>query len=380
MSGKSWGSPTSGSGYYGLLHTMGITFSAAELMGLRRSLLGWFREWGRTLPWRNEEDIYRVWISEIMLQQTQVKTVLPYYERWLDKFPTVEALAAADLQEVLKLWEGLGYYARARNLHQAAQQVVNGLGGRFPEDLAGILCLKGVGRTTAGGILSSARNLPVSILDGNVKRVLARLIALDVPPVEAIAELWEISDLLLDPENPRDFNQALMDLGATLCTVKTPDCPHCPWRNTCRAYQQHKPTDFPRRVPKKIVPTKQLMVAIALNRQQQVLIQQRPAEGLLGGLWEFPNVEGDIEPTIQRLLPQGSYKTSLATIFHAYTHFKVAVEPRIYVVPEGRQPQGQCWVKLTELHHYPFPKVHLKIIEQLMALPWDLWGRGEFGE
>ncbi|NJN71816.1 MAG: A/G-specific adenine glycosylase [Limnothrix sp. RL_2_0] len=327
---------------------------------MRRSLLDWYRQQGRTLPWRNEPDIYRVWISEIMLQQTQVKTVMPYYERWLERFPTVQALAAADLQDVLKLWEGLGYYARARNLHHASQQMVNEFGGVFPEDLEKILTLKGIGRTTAGGILSSARNLPLSILDGNVKRVLARLVALDVPTNQAIATLWAMSDQLIDPEHPRDFNQAFMDLGATLCTLKNPDCPRCPWQQFCQASQHHTPTDFPRKALKKKVPTKRLVAAIAYNSRNEVFIQQRPETGLLGGLWEFPNVEGNIEATIKRLFPDAIYKKSLATVFHAYTHFKIEVEPRVYRIKLVEQKEG--WVAIADLHNYPFSKAHLKLL------------------
>jgi A/G-specific adenine glycosylase len=342
---------------------MAVCFTDDQLAIMRRSLLDWYQTQGRTLPWRNEPDIYRVWISEIMLQQTQVKTVIPYYERWLAKFPTVESLAIADLQEVLKLWEGLGYYARARNLHHAAQQVVNEFQGEFPEDLDSILRLKGVGRTTAGGILSSARNLPLSILDGNVKRVLARLIALDLPPVSAINQLWEISDRLLDPDNPRDFNQALMDLGATLCTAKQPDCARCPWQKFCLAYLQDEPTNFPHKAIKKKVPTKKITAVIALTPQHQVFIQQRPAEGLLGGLWEFPNVEGDIAPIIQNLFPNATYKKSLETIFHAYTHFKIEVEPKVYYIESSGKETG--WVKVRDLKNHPFSKANLKIIDQL---------------
>ncbi|OKH20052.1 A/G-specific adenine glycosylase [[Limnothrix rosea] IAM M-220] len=329
---------------------------------MRRSLLNWYQREGRSLPWRNEPDIYRVWISEIMLQQTQVKTVIPYYERWLKKFPTVQALAKADQQSVLKLWEGLGYYARARNLHHAAKQVVSEFNGEFPEDLENILKLKGIGRTTAGGILSSARNLPLSILDGNVKRVLARIMALEKPPAKALRELWEVSDQILDPENPRDFNQAFMDLGATLCTQKNPSCGVCPWQGQCKAFQLRTPTDFPRKAPKKKVPTKKLVAAIAFNGQNEVFIQQRPVTGLLGGLWEFPNTEGNIASLTENLFPQAIYKHSLETVFHAYTHFKIELKPHIYFVSHH---QGDRWVKMTNLHQYPFSKAHLKIIKQL---------------
>ena len=341
---------------------MTAVFTEATRQDMRRSLLSWYEQSGRKLPWRNEPDIYRVWISEIMLQQTQVKTVIPYYERWLKTFPTVQSLAEADQQSVLKLWEGLGYYARARNLHHAAQQVVDEFNGQFPEDLETILQLKGIGRTTAGGILSSARNLPLSILDGNVKRVLSRVMALEKPPAKAMDQLWSLSNDLLDLTNPRDFNQALMDLGATLCTQKKPACLICPWRNHCKAHQRGAPTDFPRKAPKKKVPTKKLVAVIALNEENKVFIQQRPAKGLLGGLWEFPNVEGEIDSLLADLFPQAIYRRSLETVFHAYTHFKIELEPRIYSVAKS---DGDRWVKLADLDQYPFSKAHLKIIEQL---------------
>lgn len=180
---------------------------------LRRSLLQWYQKEGRDLPWRQTNNLYAIWVSEVMLQQTQVKTVIPYYQRWLQLFPTVTALAQADLQRVLKAWEGLGYYARARNLHQAAQKIVEHHDGLFPEQLTEVLALPGIGRTTAAGILSAALNQSLAILDGNVKRVLARLIALPVPPNDALEQLWSLSETLLDPLHSRDFNQAIMDLG-----------------------------------------------------------------------------------------------------------------------------------------------------------------------
>jgi A/G-specific adenine glycosylase len=171
-----------------------------------------------------------------MLQQTQVKTVIPYYQRWLAQFPSVEKLATAELQQVFKAWQGLGYYARARNLHRAAQHIVQQYEGVFPTRLEEVLALPGIGRTTAGGILSAAFNQPVAILDGNVNRVLVRLIALSVPPVKATKHLWRLSEALLDPEQPRNFNQALMDLGATVCTPQNPTCNRCPWKFHCQAY------------------------------------------------------------------------------------------------------------------------------------------------
>ncbi|MEA5523148.1 A/G-specific adenine glycosylase [Limnoraphis robusta] len=187
-----------------------MSLSQTEIDRLRRSLLAWYQRQGRDLPWRNIRDPYAIWVAEIMLQQTQVKTVIPYYQRWLSQFPTVEALAIADLQQVLKVWQGLGYYARARNLHLAAKIVLEQYHGVFPRQLEAVLQLPGIGRTTAGGILSAAFNLPLSILDGNVKRVLARLTALTVPPGKALKSLWHLSDTLVDPTHPHAFNQAAL--------------------------------------------------------------------------------------------------------------------------------------------------------------------------
>ncbi len=336
---------------------------------MRRSLLHWYCRHGRTLAWRGETDLYRVWISEIMLQQTQVQTVIPYYQRWLSVLPTVADLASADLQTVLKLWEGLGYYARARNLHDAAQQIMTEFGGRFPEDIDNVLKLKGIGRTTAGGILSAALNLPFPILDGNVKRVLARIVALDIPVAKATKSLWQLSEELLDGDRPRDFNQALMDLGATLCTLKQPDCLHCPWQQFCQAYLQDKPTHFPKKSLKKKIPTQQLQAAIIYNSQGKILIQQRPATGLLGGLWEFPNYEGDLPEELQNNLQGAAIAThSLKTVRHAYSHFRIELSPQIYRLAAPSivtfNPNAK-WVSPEQLQNYPFSKAHLKIIEQL---------------
>ena len=347
------------------------------VLELRSSLLTWYAASGRSLPWRNTCDPYAIWVSEIMLQQTQVKTVLPYFDRWMKRFPSIESFAHADLQTVLKAWEGLGYYARARNFHQAAQQIVRDHAGIFPTDLETVLTLPGIGRTTAGGILSAVFNQPLAILDGNVKRVLARLIALEIPPSKAMSQLWNISETLIDPENGRDFNQAVMDLGATVCTPRNPACLVCPWRSHCEAYNRGIQSELPMSETRAPIPHKQIGVAVIWNGQQ-ILIDRRKAEGLLGGLWEFPG--GKVEPgeTIEHCI-QREIQEELGieievgdrfiVVDHTYTHFRVTLNVHHCNYVSGEPQAIECdeirWVTIDELPQFPFPKANLKIIEAL---------------
>ncbi|PSO50622.1 MAG: A/G-specific adenine glycosylase [Cyanobacteria bacterium SW_9_44_58] len=346
---------------------------------LQRSLREWYQGQGRQLPWRQTSDAYAIWVSEIMLQQTQVKTVIPYYHRWLKEFPDIATLAHSSLQSVLKNWEGLGYYARARNLHRAAQQLVNDYQGTFPDELAAVLSLPGIGRTTAGGILSAAFNQPISILDGNVKRVLARLVGLQTPPQKATNYLWQVSDTLLDQNHPREYNQALMDLGATLCTSKQPGCLLCPWRDCCQAFQQNLQTEIPMREPSSPIPHKQIGVAVIWNDQGNILIDRRPQEGLLGGLWEFPGgkIEENesVETCIKREIAEELGITvevteHLVTINHAYTHFRVTLNVYHCQYVDGDPQLLECeeirWVKPEQLSAFPFPKANTKIIDAIV--------------
>lgn len=347
---------------------------------LQRSLLEWYGDRGRDLPWRKTRNPYQIWISEIMLQQTQVKTVIPYYERWLTTFPTVEALAAATQQQVLKVWQGLGYYARARNLHQAAQVIVQQHGGHFPREFEAVLSLPGIGRTTAGGILSAAFGLPTPILDGNVKRVLARLTALPVAPNRAISLLWEISTAMLDIQHPRDFNQALMDLGATVCTPRNPDCLSCPWQPFCQAYLSNMQNELPISETRASLPHKFIGVAVIWNEQGQILIDRRRQEGLLGGLWEFPG--GKVEPgeTIEACIQREILEElgiaievgdRLITVNHTYSHFHVTLNVHHCRHLSGDPQPIECdevkWVTLDELHDYPFPKANVQIVDALLS-------------
>jgi A/G-specific adenine glycosylase len=344
----------------------------------RQNLLSWYRQQGRDLPWRQTQDPYAIWVSEVMLQQTQVQTVLPYYQRWLATFPSVAALAAADQQTVLKLWEGLGYYARARNFHRAAQVVVTEWGGDFPRTLANVMTLPGIGRTTAGGILSAAFNIAVPILDGNVKRVLSRLLALPVAPRRAEPQLWQWSEQLLDPNHPRDFNQALMDLGATMCTPRQPSCDQCPWQPVCRAAQLQLQSVIPMREPTNPIPLKHIGVAVIWNDQQQILIDLRKQEGLLGGLWEFPGGKIEARETVEdciareireELAIEIAVGDHLITIDHAYSHFKVRLVVHHCRHLSGEPQAIECdairWVSLAEIDQYPFPKANIQIIQAL---------------
>ena len=352
--------------------------SSLETTVNRQALLAWYSQVGRDLPWRHCREPYRIWVSEIMLQQTQVKTVIPYYHRWLEQFPTLEQLAQANLQQVLKAWEGLGYYSRARNLHRAAQKIVQEYGGVFPSQLEEVLALPGIGLTTAGGILSAAFNQPVAILDGNVKRVLARLVALPVPPAKATKQLWQLSEALLDTEHPREFNQALMDLGATVCTPKNPDCSRCPWMSNCQAYNLGIQSQLPMRETSSPLPHKLIGVAVIWNEQGHILIDRRRPDGLLGGLWEFPGgkIEPDetVEDCIKREIKEElgieiEVGDRLITIEHAYTHFRVTltVHHCRYVsgVPQPIECDEVRWVTLDEIDQFPFPKANTQIIAAL---------------
>lgn len=353
---------------------------------MQRSLLDWYQQQGRDLPWRRTRDSYAIWISEIMLQQTQVKTVIPYFLRWLDTFPTVTDLAEAEQRAVLIHWQGLGYYARARNLHRAAQMIVTDHGGQFPQHLDAVLKLPGIGRTTAGGILSAAFNQPLAILDGNVKRVLARLIGLSVPPKDALSFLWSGSELLLDAKHPRTFNQALMDLGATVCTPKQPDCDRCPWTVDCYAHHWNLQPDLPMTETRTPLPHKMIGVAVIWNNQGEILIDKRPQSGLLGGLWEFPGGKVEPQETVQDCIAREIQEElgitvevmdHLITVDHAYTHFKVTLTVHHCRHLAGEPQPIECdevrWTTLAEIDQYPFPTANHKIIAVLReagAPPW----------
>ena len=321
---------------------------------------------------------YGIWIAEVMLQQTQLAVVLPYWGRWMAMFPTVDTLAASSLEQVRLQWQGLGYYSRARRLHEAAQLLVE---RPWPEDLDGWIVLPGIGRTTAGGILSSAFNAPAPILDGNVKRVLARLHAHERPPSRDQLVFWGWSEAFLDPSRPRDFNQALMDLGATVCTPRRPDCAHCPWKESCAAYASGDPSHWPVVEERKPLPFQVIGIGVVINAAGEVLIDQRLEEGLLGGMWEFPGGKQEpgeaIEACIARELMEElgiviSVGEELITVDHAYSHkklrFVVHLCSWISGEPQPLASQQVRWVRLDQLKDYPFPAANAKIIAALSKI------------
>ena len=298
-------------------------------------VLTWFDQHGRKdLPWQKDINPYRVWVSEIMLQQTQVKTVIPYFEKFMTTFPDVQTLANADQDLVLKHWSGLGYYARARNMHKAAKMVCDNFSGRFPDDLETMQWLSGIGRSTAAAILSIASNQPEAILDGNVKRVLTRVFMVEGWPGKSqiLKGLWLLAEQTTPTKRNADYTQAIMDLGATLCTRSKPRCENCPLKTDCLAFQQGNQTDYPTKKPKKAMPEKHAVMLILKNSKQEVFMVKRPPVGIWGGLWCFPQFEKrefaeEWLANIYGKLQQDPME--LATIKHTFSHFHLFIQPLI---------------------------------------------------
>ncbi len=353
-----------------------------NVVELRRCLLDWFDQHRRALPWRHDPTPYRVWVSETMLQQTQVATVLPYYERFLARFPTIQALAAADRADVLKVWEGMGYYRRAHHLHQAAQIVVRDYNGELPSDEAALLALPGIGRYTAGAIRAIAFGLPVPVVDGNVRRVLARLDDIATPLEEpgTTERLWARAAELVDPERPGEFNQALMEVGATLCRPRRPACDHCPLAAFClaraRGTQEQRPVRRPRRRP----PHYDVVAGIVWHARlpDHFLIARRPSDGMLGGLWEFPGGKrqpGESLPqALERELAEElgirvAVDRHVLSFDHAYSHFRITLHAyharHLEGEPQTLGVEAWRWVRAEELEAFAFARTDRRIIAAL---------------
>lgn len=358
-------------------------FAPPPVSNVADRLVNWIEKARRDLPWRQRRDPYAVWISEVMLQQTRVATVVPYFERWLARFPDVVTLAAAPLDDVLKTWEGLGYYARARNLHRAAQIIVAQHQGQLPAERKALLALPGIGEYTAGAILSLAFGQAQPVLDGNVRRVLSRVydIAEDVTAPGTVHRLWELAAALVaaaPADRAGDLNEGLMELGALVCTPQAPDCPACPLADLCLAHAHGTEAERPMKTARPRTPHYNVVAAVIADMAGRYLLVRRPAEGLLGGLWGFPGgttAEGEALDIalIRTVAEQTGIEIrpgmTLQPIKHAYTHFRITLHPFCAEHLAGEPRPLRCadlrWVAPDELTTYALPVTDRKIAAQI---------------
>jgi A/G-specific adenine glycosylase len=340
------------------------------------AVIGWQQRHGRhALPWQNTRDAYRIWLSEIMLQQTQVAAVLAYYARFLERFPTLAALAQAPIDDVMALWSGLGYYTRARNLHACARRVAAEYGGVFPSDPALLATLPGIGRSTAAAISAFSSGTRAAILDGNVKRVFARVFGIDqypgIKPVEDA--LWRRADALLPESGIESYTQGLMDLGATLCTRSRPDCARCPLQERCVAFATDRTVELPVRKPKKTNPEKRAAMLVIVDGGQ-VLLEQRAGSGIWGGLLSLPEVDG--HAAFDEAMPDAGMAAgrfgaveevqALLPLVHVFTHYKLHIHPQRIVLSErGVLEAGYVWWDLADIGNAPLPAPVKKLLTQL---------------
>jgi A/G-specific adenine glycosylase len=346
-----------------------------------KRILDWYAEHARRLPWRGLQNPYAIWVSEVMLQQTRVETVIPYFLRWMQRYPDVRSLAEASLQEVLATWEGLGYYGRARNLHRAAQEVVDKYGGQLPDEAPQLRKMPGIGRYTAAAIASIAFGKDEPTLDGNIRRVLARYfnVSEDARSTRGVKQLWNLAAEHLPEGRAGAYNQALMDLGASLCTAKHPDCSACPLEDSCQAKALGIQEQRPVFIPKPAIPH-HVVTAAVIRREDRVLITCRPPKGLLGGLWEFPGgkqQEGeDLRSCLQREIREElgvevGVGVQLGEYKHAYTHFRVTLHAFQCCILRGElrliQAADMRWVTINELTEYPMGKIDRQISKSLLS-------------
>ncbi|HEY62425.1 MAG TPA: A/G-specific adenine glycosylase [Anaerolineae bacterium] len=351
------------------------------LTPLAKHLLPWYQNNARALPWRDDPAPYKVWISEIMLQQTRVETVIPYFTRWISALPTIADLAAANLQTVLSLWEGLGYYSRARNLHKAAQIIIQDHGGMLPETIQSLRGLPGIGRYTAAAIASIAFNQDFAALDGNIRRVLTRVYNIREPigTTQTEKDLWRLAEENLPPGRASEYNQGLMDLGAMICSRRNPHCALCPLKTICKAFALHTQDELPIR-PIRMKTPHYTVTAGILQKDDHILIAQRPMKGLLGGLWEFPG--GKIEPNedltaclrrelLEELDVQVEVGDEYGKYKHAYTHFRITLYAYKCRLTRGepiaKEHSQVRWVSIGELPDFPMGKIDRQIAKKLIS-------------
>tara|TARA_B100000579_G_scaffold285953_1_gene236994 strand:- start:1979 stop:3133 length:1155 start_codon:yes stop_codon:yes gene_type:complete len=368
-----------------------------SILDIQENLINWFDQNGRHwIPWKLKENgsipkvgesisPYGIWIAEVMLQQTQLKVVLPYWKKWMIVFPRLNELVHANEQDVLMNWQGLGYYSRAKRILQSSQVLIKTIGQEkslipafWPTTVDQWMGLPGIGRSTAGSIVSSAFDLPTPILDGNVKRIFSRLLAIDNPSNKDQKSFWELSKLLLNCNSPRNLNQALMDLGATVCTPRKPNCLVCPLQNFCLAYIKYDPINFPTKHIKKTMPIQEIGIGLIFNNDGQLLIDQRLESSSMGGMWEFPggkkNCDESIEETIQREIKEEigidiNVGNKLLSFEHSYSHKKLLFTVHICQwksgIPRPLASQKILWVYPDKLFKFPFPAANTKIITSL---------------
>lgn len=342
---------------------------------IQSELLAWYYKHKRDLPWRKDQDPYQIWVSEVMLQQTKVATVIPYYQRFLKRFPKLEDLAGADEEEVLKLWEGLGYYSRARNLHQAVREVRDSYGGKVPDNPKELSKLKGIGPYTKGAILSIAYNQKQPAVDGNVMRVLSRWFTLfdDIAQPRTRTKMEKIAMELISEEAPGDFNQALMELGATICTPTSPSCLFCPVPELCNAYQAGLQDELPVKKKKK-APNKTNVLFLAIRVKEELLLEKRPPKGLLAGLWSLPTIEykqtdnwkEKVENYCSSWQSSFQIKGEIAEFEHIFSHrhWNILLL-EIEFSQKPLLPSNYSWVFLHQLDHYAFANVYAKALQIL---------------
>ena len=352
---------------------------SADIEYLRKQLLIWYTKEQRDLPWRRSKDPYRIWVSEVMLQQTKVNTVIPYYRRFLNRFPDIETLARSSQQDVLKIWEGLGYYARARNFHRAADAVLTEFNSRIPATWKEFCSLPGVGDYIGAAVLSIAFEQPYAVVDGNVKRVLARLFKISKPVnVSASLKTYQaVAAEILDPTRPGEYNQAVMELGALICKPRDPDCRQCPVGKVCQAYQTQTIDQYPQKIKKRPTPQYRIAVGVVF-KNGRVLITRRKQDGLLGGLWEFPggkikSGETAEQACIREIKEEVNLSVAvdshLTQVKHAYTHFKIVMDVYCCRYVSGRVrlsgPVDFHWVRIDEIDKFPIPKANHKFMPHL---------------
>ena len=358
----------------------GKDYNASMANGFAEALLGWFEKHGRDLPWRRKRDPYSIWISEMMLQQTRVETVLDYFERWKTHFPDIHSLAQSDIGQVLLLWEGLGYYQRAHNLHKAARIIVKTHAGEFPKDPKTLVALPGIGPYTAAAVASIAFNQDQIALDGNLRRVLSRIFDYDQDPRSSEGEAYLKKEALrrMPSGLASSFNQALMDLGSMVCLPRKPACAQCPVRAYCLAYERGVQEQRPLRKIRKPIPHHDIAAGIAI-RGGKAFIARRPEGELLGGLWEFPGGKCELGESLPSCLEREWWEEfrvevsagdKLGVFEHAYTHFRITVHAFkcgiLQGEPEALEHAEICWVRVRNLKDYPMGKVDREIAKTLM--------------